>query len=161
MEYHDVVLKIEDLLKRNDLWYERFEHEAVRTSEEAAAVRDNYTLSEGAKALVVRTKKNGEKQFAMIVVPGDRKFDTKKARRVLNAKDLRFATEEEVERLTDGVQPGGVPPFGNLFSIPVYVDAHVFDNEKIIFNAGDKRVSIGMYSRDYKTLVNPIVDELS
>lgn len=157
MDFHKTVGVIEKILKDNTVWYERFEHEAVRTSEEAAAVRRNYDISQGTKALIIRTKKNGEKQFAMIVVSGDKKFDTKKAKEVLKAKDIRFATEDEVLEITDGVKPGGVPPFGNLFNLPVYADDSVFTHEKIIFNAGDKQISIGMHSKDYKEIVAPII----
>ena len=153
MEYHSTVETIEVLLK--DRWFEKFEHEAVRTSEEAAEVRKNYTLEQGTKALIVRIKKSANKKFVMIVVPGDKKFDTKKAREVLDAKDIRFASPSEVSEITNGIVPGGVPPFGNLFDLEVYVDEKVFNNEKIIFNAGDKRVSIGMFSKDYIDLVSP------
>ena len=98
--------------------------------------------------------------FAMLVLPGHQRFDAAKARRVLEAGDIRFAQENEVSEITGGVLPGGVPPFGNLFDIPVYADAHVFDNERIIFNAGDRRVSVAMKSEDYLSIVKPRVVEL-
>ncbi len=160
MQFHPVVKKIEDILNERGVWFERFEHEAVRTSEEAAAVRKGYTLAQGAKALVVRVKNEKGKQFVMIVVPGNRRFDTKKAKTVLGAKDVRFASPQEVAELTSGVVPGGVPPFGNLFGLDVYADESVVRNEKIIFNAGDKRVSIGMYATDYKEIVAPHVADI-
>lgn len=148
------------LLKENNCWFETFEHEPVRTSEEAAQVRTGYTLSQGTKALIIRVKKNGEKLFVMVIVPGDKKFDKGKVKVTLQANDIRFATEEEVSAITEGVLVGGVPPFGNLFGLDVYIDSTVFENEKIIFNAGDRRFSIGMKSDDYKRLVNPIVVSL-
>jgi prolyl-tRNA editing enzyme YbaK/EbsC (Cys-tRNA(Pro) deacylase) len=155
MEIHKTVLTIENILKEKGFWYEKFEHEEVRTSKEASEVRDGYTLSQGAKALIVRVKQEGVKKFVMIVVPGDKKFDTKRAKEILKTKDIRFASEEEVVEITEGVLPGGVPPFGNIFGLEVYVDSKVFDEDKIIFNAGDKKISIGMMSSDYKGTVNP------
>lgn len=160
-EYHKVVQQIIDSLKEKDYWHETFEHEPVRTSEEAAALRPNYTISQGSKALIVRVKKDGEKFFAMVVVPGDKKFDTKKLKEAFGLSDLRFATEPEVAEITGGVQPGGVPPFGTLFKIQVYADNQVFTNEKIIFNAGDRSFSIGMLSKDYDDLVAPIHGDFS
>lgn len=154
---HPVVSKIKALLTERTIWFETFEHEPVRTSEEASQVRSGYTLREGAKALIVRLKKNGERTFAMIVVSGDKRFDAKKARDVLSVQDIRFAQEEEVEQITGGVEPGGIPPFGNIFNIPVFADTSVFDNERIIFNAGDRRVSIGMKAKDYMDVVKPHV----
>jgi prolyl-tRNA editing enzyme YbaK/EbsC (Cys-tRNA(Pro) deacylase) len=127
----------------------------VRTSEEAAAMRPEYTLAQGAKALIVRVKRGGEKLFVQVVVPGDKKFDTKKLKQQFGFSDLRFATEEEVHTITGGVLPGGVPPFGNLFGLTVYADLGIFEHEKIIFNAGDRAYSVGMLSRDYDAIVRP------
>lgn len=162
-EHHPCVSKIKKLIQNSGFWYDYFEHKPVRTSEEAAKIRPGkYTLSQGAKALIVRIRKyGGHKYFCMLVVPGDLKFSMNKVKELLNAKDIRFATEKEVAEITDGVQLGGVPPFGNLFDLPVYVDTKVLKNEKIIFNAGDKRVSIAITTRDYETLVNPQAAELA
>ena len=153
--YHPVTGKITALLTERGVWFETFLHEPVRTSEEAAALRPNYTLAQGSKALIVRVKKDGIKSFAMVVVPGDKKFDTKKLKVAFGLSDLRFATEAEVDEITGGIKPGGVPPFGNLFGLVVYADDGVFHNEKIIFNAGDRAFSIGMFSKDYDQIVAP------
>lgn len=153
--YHPVVSEIIALLSEHTMWYETFEHEAVRTSEEAAKVRTGYTLNQGTKALILRVKAGSKKFFAMVIVPGDKKFDSEKVKTLLRSKDIRFATEEEVKEITKGVLPGGVPPFGNLFHIPVYADPAVFTQEKIIFNAGDRRFSVAMMSKDYLTLTDP------
>ncbi|KKU10129.1 MAG: hypothetical protein UX65_C0003G0006 [Parcubacteria group bacterium GW2011_GWB1_46_8] len=161
MTYHETVKKIQDLLRVNNVWFESFEHEPVRTSEDAAKVRPEYSLHQGAKAMVVRVKRSEkDKEFMMFVFPADFKFDMKKAKEILKAKDIRFATEPEVLELTDGVQPGGVPPFGNLFNLTTIADPSLFGNEKIIFNAGDRCFSIAMQSKDYKTLVNPRVENI-
>lgn len=160
--YHTTVRKIVTLLQEQKCEFKIFEHEAVRTSEEAAQARPEYTISQGAKALIVRVKmkKVPKKKFVQIVVPGDARFDTKKAREVLRAKDIRFATEEEVAEITDGVQPGGVPPFGNLFGIPVYIDTSLLEHTEIIFNAGDRRLSIALKIEDYMRVVAPTVASL-
>lgn len=154
MTYHPITEKIASLLRGRGMWFETFEHEAVRTSEEAAAIRPNYTPKQGTKALIVRVKENGEKKFVMVVVPGNARFDPKKLKKHFGLSDIRFATEEEIAKITDGVLPGGVPPFGNLFNLPVYCDEKVFTNEKIIFNAGDRSFSIGMYAKDFGVLIS-------
>lgn len=156
MIYHPVVEKIKKLLSENKFWFETFEHEAVRTSEEAAKVRTGYTLHQGAKAIIVRIKLSGsEKKFLMLVIPADKRFDNMKVKKSLGARDIRFATEEEILQITGGVQPGGVPPFGNLFGLEVIADPSLFENEKIIFNAGDRSYSIAVKSADFQTLVKP------
>ncbi len=156
--FHPTALKIEDILRNGGYWYERFEHEAVRTSEEAAQLSPEYSIRQGTKSLIVKGKRpSEEKRFLMVVVPGDKQFDKHKLRAVTGYSDVRFATPEEVGEVTQGILPGGVPPFGNLFALPVFIDANVFENEKIIFNAGDRRVSIAMYAKDYLAIVKPEV----
>lgn len=160
MTYHLVTEQITKLLSDHGVWFETFEHEPVRTSEEAAQVRHGYGLSQGAKALIVKVKKTDGESFAMLVVPGDKRFDRKKSKEVLYARDISFATEEDVAMITGGIQVGGVPPFGNLFGLQVVVDPSLFENEKIIFNAGDRQFSVGMKSEDYRRVVNPIVQNV-
>jgi len=160
MPYHPIIQQIIGLLKTNGVWFETFEHEAVTTSEDAARVRPVYTLHQGAKAIIVKgKKKNKEQAFLMLVVPADLRLDSKKVKGALGLRSFRFATEEEITDITQGIQRGGVPPFGNLFFKPVtvYVDPKMFENEKIIFNAGDRCFSVAMKSEDYKRLVCPLV----
>ena len=159
--YHPVVARITGLLDASGCSYETFAHEPVRTSEEAARTRPGYGLHQGAKALIVRTKGPGSAQdFLMLVFPAHRKLDSKKAKAALGVNDLRFASETEVAERTDGVEVGGVPPFGNLFGLPVIADPGLFENERIVFNAGDRRFSVAMRSDDYRRLVEPRVLEI-
>lgn len=161
MKYHKVVEEIINLLKDNNCWFESFGHEPVRTSEDAARVRTGYSLHQGAKAMIVKYKtRTGEEKFVMLVFPADLKFDNKKVKEVLNTKDVHFATEQEISSITEGVQLGGVPPFGNLFDLEVFADPKLFENEKIIFNAGDRCFSLAVKSNDYKKLVNPSILEI-
>lgn len=157
---HPIAQQITDLLREHKCWFEQFEHEPVRTSEEAAALRDGYTLQQGAKAIIIRAKiPNEGKKFVMLVMPADQQFDSAKVKLLLHSKDIRFATEEEVQEITNGVKPGGVPPFGNLFDLEVISDISLYQNEKIVFNAG-RTTSTGMKSADYKRLVHPRVEKI-
>jgi Ala-tRNA(Pro) deacylase len=159
-DYHPVVEAIKLVLDTAKISYQSFEHEPVRTSEEAAQVRPEYSLAQGAKSLLVRVKKEGKRYFIQVVVPGDKKFDPKKLGKVIGTKDIRFAYEDEVKEVTGGVVPGGVPPFGNIFGLTVYVEQTLLDNDEIIFNAGDRRYSIAMKSADYLNVVKPEVVEV-
>jgi len=83
MTYHETVKKIQDLLRVNNVWFESFEHEPVRTSEEAAMVRPEYAQHQGSKSLIVYVRTIAadaacDKRFVMLVIPGDMQFDKKK-----------------------------------------------------------------------------------
>jgi Ala-tRNA(Pro) deacylase len=154
--YHPVMAEIRDLLEQHGCWYETFEHQAVRTSEEAAATRPGYTLHQGAKAIILQRKDaGGEKSFVMLVFPADRRLDSKQAKAALGTKSIRFAAEDEVMEVARGVEVGAIPPFGNLFGLDVMADHGLFQQERIVFNAGDRRFSIAMASADYRRLVHP------
>ena len=124
-------------------------HRPVFTSEEAAAVR-GAPLASGAKALVVKA---GE-SFALLIIPADRKLDSKKARAHLGAKSIRFASREEVEQLT-GLQPGSIPPFGSLFGLATWCDPDLGANASINFNAGDHTISVQMSYADFVAVEKP------
>ncbi len=151
----NVFESIVKLLKNKKKEYTLHEHEPVFTSEQAAKVRGT-DLKRGAKALIMYA----DKKPVMIVVPADRKVDTKKFKMLYKVKDLRMAKPEEVKTVSH-VEIGAVPPFGNLFSIPLYVDHALFENQIIDFNAGSHTKSIEMKAEDFKTITHPTVGDFT
>src|SRR5215470_2593415 len=131
------------------------EHAPVFTSEDAARVRGT-PIEAGAKALVLRA----EERTVHVVLPGNRKVDNAQLRAILGTRTLRFATPEELLALT-GCTPGAVPPFGNLFGLPVLVDEELAQREDIAFNAGSHTVSIVMRCADFLRLSEATVHRLS
>lgn len=118
------------------------EHAPARTSEEAARLRGT-PLEQGAKALVVRA----EERFVHCVLPAHLRADNAALRAILGTRKLRFATPDELRALT-GCEPGAVPPFGNLFDLPVLLDETLCANDCLVFNAGSRTVSMSMRCRD-------------
>jgi len=133
-----VTLQIKEFLESMNLNFKIMEHEPTPTSQIAAKVRGT-SESQGAKALVLRSRGN----FLMCVLPGNLKVDLAKVRRLIGEKSLSMATPEEVEKVT-GCKIGGVPPFGNLFNIPIYLEKNILRNEEIAFNAGTQTISMIM-----------------
>lgn len=143
--------KIKDLLRENRISYKEYRHKPVLTSWEAAKVRGT-NISAGAKAMIFIA----DRKPIMVVVPGDKKVNTKALKHNLHIKDLKFAPQEAAEK-TSGVKIGGIPPFGSLFNppIPVYTTKNLLKNDIIDFNAGDRSISIEMKAKDWKNLVRP------
>src|SRR5438477_6924654 len=92
--------RIEQKLNDAGVPFTVLRHEPVFTSEQAAATRGT-PLSSGAKALVMKA----DERFVVVILPADRKLDSKKARDSLRVKSLRFANKEELAQLT-GLPPG-------------------------------------------------------
>ena len=146
-----VFLRLEQLLQAKGVQFHVSRHEPVFTSEEAAAMRGT-SLASGAKALILKA---GER-FVMLVLPADRKLDSRKAQKGLEVKSLRFATKDELLLLT-GLEPGAVPPFGSLFHLATYLDPALAANESINFNAGERTISIQMRYADFITVEQPLL----
>jgi Ala-tRNA(Pro) deacylase len=147
--------RIEAMLQKAGAAFTVHRHAPVFTSQEAAAVRGT-SLASGAKALVVKAGEG----FVLLVMPADRKLDSRKARTALGVKAIRFASAEEVERLT-GLRPGSVPPFGSLFGLATHCDPALADNASINFNAGDHSISVEMTCADYLALEKPAMKSLT
>ena len=150
-----VTERLERWLRERGASFRLIEHAPVFTSEEAARVRGT-PIEAGAKALVLRA----EDRTVHVVLPGHRRVDNARLRAILGTRTLRFATPEELFALT-GCVPGAVPPFGNLFGLPVLVDEELTQREEIAFNAGSNTVSIVMRCADFLRLSDARIHRLS
>jgi Ala-tRNA(Pro) deacylase len=138
--YHRIIAFLED----EHVAYECMEHEHVHSSQDAAKVRGT-KLEEAAKALVLQV---GSGKFIMCVVAGHRKLDLKVIKQLLEEKNVSLAHPDVVLRET-GCPIGTVPPFGNLFNLPLYVDAELLTREHIVFSAASHNHSVRMKSDDW------------
>jgi nondiscriminating aspartyl-tRNA synthetase len=140
--------QIQTLLSSKSIPFKYLEHEPTPTSIDSARVRGT-PLHEGAKALILRTSK--EHKNYMVVLPGDKKIDSKKLREILG--DSFSFEKPEVILEKYGLVIGGVPPFGFLFDIPTYYDTSILGNVNVSFNCGTKTQSIDMKVPDFKEAV--------
>ncbi len=145
--------RIVDFLTKNKVEYKLSHHEAVRTSEEAARVRGNKP-EEGAKALVFWA----DSSPVQIVIQGNLKVDKEKFKNLFGFSKLKMVSAEELKQVSS-VEPGAVPPFGNLFEPPIKVFCNEGFSDTIEFNAGDHRISIQMKYKDWLDLVNPSIGD--
>ena len=150
-----VTERLESWLRERGVRFQVMEHAPAFTSEEAARVRGT-PIEAGAKALVLLA----EDRPAQVVLPAHRRVDNARIRAILGTRTLRFATPEELLTLT-GCRPGAVPPFGNLFGLPVLVDEELAARGEIAFNAGSNSVSIVMRAEDFIRLSEASVHRLS
>ncbi|MBW2981085.1 aspartate--tRNA ligase [Candidatus Woesearchaeota archaeon] len=147
--------QIKAALNKEKIEFETIGHKPVYTSKEAAIIRGT-KLEQGAKALICKT----EKGYVQAVISGAKELNEGKLKEVLHVKSLRLANADEVRDLT-GISIGAVPPFGNLWSIEVYIDKSVTANEEIAFNAGTHTNSIKMKSKDLVKVTGAKVAEFS
>ena len=144
------------LLDEAHCTYEKIEHEPVFTSEEAAAIR-GVNMSQAAKSLLFKTKENN---FVLVVLPGDKRADSRKLKACLGTKSIRFATPEEVEEHM-GCKIGSCYPLGAIAGLTTLVDESLGQNKEIFFNPGRHDISIHMAYADYIALSRPKVIDIA
>lgn len=86
------------------------------------------------KTLVLETN---ERKPLIVLMHGDKEVSTKNLARFLNVKSVEPATPEKASKLT-GYLVGGTSPFGVRTKMPVYVEASIFEFEKIYINGGKR-----------------------
>jgi len=94
-------------------------------------------------------------KLVMAVLPAKFHVDLMLLRKRAKAKTVELATEEDFQDRFSGCETGAMPPFGNLFGVPVYADQTLEQDREIAFNAGTHRELIRMSWDDYKRLVQP------
>ena len=142
--------KIIEILKKNKTSYEIFEHEPVYTNPTMAAAL-NVSESDTVKSLVLLTK---EKEMVVLVMPGDKRVDWKKAASGIGTKKVSFAKPEAVLEKV-GCEVGCVPPFGQLTDLPIFMDKDLAKKDFVYFNPGVHDKSYKIKAWDLKKLCSP------
>jgi Ala-tRNA(Pro) deacylase len=145
-----VLAKLREFLDQHGVGYTHHAHPLAYTAREVAQA-EHVPTHEVVKTLVYL----GDDGYGMAVLCADCMADLHELRTALGMSRLRLATETEMAELFPDCELGAMPPFGNLFSLPVYVDSRVAGEETITFNAGTHRDVIHMRFRDYEELVKP------
>ena len=152
-----IIQQLKNYLDKQRVSYRIITHKRSYTSQGTAAVL-HVSGREFAKCVILRT---GEGKMVMAVLPGPRHVNLNLAKKAVGAEYLELAKEKDFAPMFPGCEAGAEPPFGNLFSLPTYVDASLTADEEIIFNAGTHTETIRMRYADYERLVNTVVSTLS
>ena len=148
--------KVADMLKKSGIKHEIMKHPQAFTAQEVAA-SVHVTGKEVAKTVVV----NADGKYVMAAIPAPHKVSIKALKELLKAKDVRLATEDELANLFPECELGAMPPFGNLYNMPVYVSSALKDRMEIVFNACTHTEVIKLAYADFEQLVQPKVGDIS
>ncbi|HWE48805.1 MAG TPA: YbaK/EbsC family protein [Bryobacteraceae bacterium] len=145
-----------DYLKASGVHYSWSMHPAAATAIETAQA-DKVPLHDFAKVVVYFC----ETGFGMAVVPADKLLDLCEVGYLLGVSYIRFAREAELPELFPDCELGAMPPFGDVFRMPVLVDSGVAEQESIVFNIGTHTDAVRMAFKDYQKLVNPLIGSIT
>lgn len=142
--------KVKEFLEEKNVKYVSIEHSTAYTAQEVAASA-HIPGKEMAKTVMVKI--NGK--MSMAVLPANYQIDFKKFKKLAGSTDIELASEEEFKYMFPDCEMGAMPPFGNLYDMPVYVADSLAEDKEIDFNAGTHRELIKVKYKDFEKLVKP------
>ena len=129
------------------------QHHAIAFTAQEIAASEHVPGKMLAKVVMVLA----DGKMAMLALPAPYRVDLEKAAAVLGAKEVRLAREEEFAAAFPDCEVGAMPPFGNLYDVPVYVDEALAEDETIVCQAGTHTDTISLKYADYERLARPTV----
>jgi Ala-tRNA(Pro) deacylase len=139
-------------LSEHDVPYETQQHPEAFTAQQIAE-SEHVPGRFVAKAVVVVA--DGQK--ALLVLPAPHHVNLARATHALGAADVRLAHEDEFAANFPDCELGAIPPFGNLYGLPVYVDRSLTADDHIVFPAGSHTTTLTVDYADFARLVEPVV----
>jgi len=151
----EIPKRLIDCLNENKVIYEILQHPEAVTAQRIAQA-EHVKGRHHAKVVMI---KSGE-QHLMVVLPADHQIDLEKAEKAIG-KGVSLDKEKEFKALFGDCAIGAMPPFGNLYGLPTYVDKNLAEQDYIVFEAGTHTDAIKMSYSDYEKIVKPKVAELA
>lgn len=148
--------RLERYFRENGVKYQVHSHPEVYTAQEVAAVEH---VPGRLMAKVVMAMIDGT--LTALVLPAPHRVEMPKVKAALRAKDARLAREQEFATVFTDCEVGAMPPFANLYQVPVVVDRALTEDPTIVFNAGSHRETMTVTAADFTRLVSPTVAEFS
>lgn len=148
--------RLESYLREHQVKYETQHHPPAYTSQEVAA-SEHVPGKQVAK--VVMALADGK--LVMLALPAPAQVNFARAKQALGASQVRLAEESEFAETFPDCEVGAMPPFGNLYDVPVFVDSSLAEDEVIYFDAGTHTDTMSLDYADFNSLVQPTVAEFA
>lgn len=136
---------IKNRLEENHVAFSILTHASAHTAQGAAAVI-HVSGRELAKTVVVQAGK----EYYLAVLPALCHIQREALSQVIG-HPAQLASEREFDSLFPDCELGAMPPLGELYALPVYV------NESLIANAGTHRDAVRVNFDDFVSLARPTV----
>jgi Ala-tRNA(Pro) deacylase len=141
--------RIKTHLEENKIPYTPVTHSSSFTAQGAAAVM-HVSGKELAKTVVLAS---GDKTL-IAVLPATYHVSLEKLSNVVG-RPVRLATELEFASLFPDCEVGAMPPLGEIYGLPVYMDESLIADKEITFNAGTHKDALRMSLSDFMRVAQP------
>lgn len=141
--------RLESHLSHNHIVYSLILHARARSAQVAASIM-HVPGSQVAKAVALCA---GE-QVLLAVLPASHHINFEKLSAVVGKK-VQLMEEEKCRELFPDCEDGAIPPFGELYDVPVYMDQALADDPESVFGGGTLSESLRIGNLDFIRLVKP------
>ena len=148
--------KLKELLDGHNVKYVTMTHSTAYTAQEIASLA-HVKGDEFAKSVIVTI----DGVMVMAVLPASYRVDLSLLKTAANGKQITLATETEFRNRFPECETGAMPPFGEIYGMPVFVDESLTREKEIVFNAGTHHELIRLSYDDFVKLVKPTVAKFS
>ncbi len=148
--------KLKELLEKEGVKFEHSTHPEVYTTLEVAAVEH-----EGGRCVIKTVVVKADGSFVLAGVPAALKVDTEALGKLLGAKEVMLAEEHEFANLFPDCEVGAMPPIGNFYGLPVWLDERLTRCEHVVFNAGTHTDTVKVSFADFERLASPEVGDFA
>ena len=150
------VQKLKEFLDTQNIKYVTISHSKAYTAQGIAALT-HISGKELAKTVIMKI----DDALAMAVLPASYNVDLSLLKATAGAKTVAFAGETEFKDQFPDCETGAMPPFGNLYGMPVLAEESLAKDKEIAFNAGTHSELIRLSWEDFVRLVKPRVLKFS
>jgi prolyl-tRNA editing enzyme YbaK/EbsC (Cys-tRNA(Pro) deacylase) len=124
--------------------------QSTHTAIDAAKVH-GVPVSNIVKSLLVKT----DDIFRIFLVPGDKRLDLESIKNRFQASDVRMAGPDEVKLIT-GYSIGGVPPFGYINKLEIYLEEGFDSSSDVVAAAGSNNSVFKCPLANLKKYINEV-----
>ena len=128
---------VEEIYNNNLDKLEIFECEDQFSDTQSFCDHYGYKIEDSCNAILIKSKKP-EEFYTLFCVLGSTRLDVNhKAKSLMGARKVSFASKEEAEEITSQIY-GGISPLGLVPEIKIFIDKEVLTREKIFIGAGNR-----------------------
>ena len=149
-------MSLEEYLKDKGVWY-RFVEKAETVHTLDASKATGIPLARIAKNLVSVTDLG---EFVLLVVPGDRRVDLKKAAQALEVRNVSTLPFKDAEAVS-GYPPGGTPTLGHKRRMRIVLDQSLLGYDTLYCGGGSRNKILELRTQDVIRLTKAVVVEIA
>ena len=143
---------IKDMLQERGVAFAEEQHREVFTAQEVAQ-SEHVSGHRLAKVVVVIA----DGRPIELIIPASRRVVLEQAQKMLGAREVRLASEAEMDRIFGDVETGAIPALRHWKDVEVVMDEAMKVDGEIVLHGGTHRDTIRLTFSDWYDMVKPRV----